>query len=69
MRQKGHALANRVAVLEAAGQVLVEAQRERRKALDERDLTERRKRSEWWKVIAALTGLIAVIAPYVAHAL
>jgi hypothetical protein len=65
MREKGHSLAGRVAVLEAAGQVLVEAQRERRRALDERDTSGRRRRSEAWKLLAALTGLIAVVGPYI----
>jgi hypothetical protein len=65
MREKGHSIAGRVAVLEAAGQVLVEAQRERRKAIDERDTSRRRWRAEGWKLIAAVTGLVAVVAPYV----
>ena len=55
--------------MEAAGQILVEAQRERRKALAERDTTERRKRSEAWKLVAAVTALIAVVAPYLHHLL
>jgi hypothetical protein len=69
LREKGHNLVTRVTALEAAGQILVEAQRERRKALAERDTTERRKRSEAWKLVAAVTALIAVVAPYLHHLL
>jgi hypothetical protein len=67
IREKGHSIVTRVNALEAAGQILVEAQRERRKALAERDTNVRRKRSEWWKFIAAVSALLAVVAPYVAH--
>jgi hypothetical protein len=67
IREKGHSIVTRVNALEAAGQILVEAQRERRKALSERDTNVRRKRSEWWKFIAAVSALLAVVAPYVAH--
>jgi hypothetical protein len=66
MRQKGHSLKDRVDTLEAAGQVLSEAQRERRRALDERAVTNRRHRAEWWKLLAAATAFLAVVAPYVA---
>jgi hypothetical protein len=67
LREKGHSIVTRVNALEAAGQILVEAQRERRKALAERDTNVRRKRSEWWKFIAAVSALLAVVAPYIVH--
>ena len=69
IRARYHALKGRVDALESAGLVLAEAQRERRKALDEKDITGRRKRGELWKLLAAATALVAVVAPYASRLL
>lgn len=65
IRGRLHVLEGEGMSAKAAAHALAEAQRERRETREERDQHEARRRGEWWKGVAALSALVAVLAPYV----
>jgi hypothetical protein len=64
LRGRLHTLEQSQASAKLAIEALREAQAERAEAVRERVKAGRRRRGEWWKLVAAVTAAAAVVAPY-----
>lgn len=67
LRGRLHTLESESAAAKAASTALAEAQRERRKAREERDSARRDRLKTWMQIGGVAVAAVAVMLPYVVH--